>query len=90
MSPIETLNREIRSNNLATKKSYEMISCPFKWVGGKSRLRKQIIGLLPPHTCYTELFAGAAWVLFGKAPSPVEVLNDIDQNLISFFRVVRE
>jgi DNA adenine methylase len=37
-----------------------------------------------------EPFAGAAWVLFGKPPSNVEVLNDIDQDLITFFRVVKE
>ncbi len=69
---------------------HRMINSPFKWVGGKSRLRKQIVQLLPPHSCYVELFAGAAWVLFGKPPSDVEVLNDIDQDLITFFRVVKE
>ncbi|GAB4581365.1 MAG: hypothetical protein Fur0022_41120 [Anaerolineales bacterium] len=66
-----------------------MLNSPIKWVGGKSRLRKQLIELLPPHTCYVELFAGAAWVLFGKTPSDVEVLNDIDGELVNFFRVVK-
>jgi DNA adenine methylase len=70
--------------------NHEMINSPFKWVGGKSRLRKQIIALLPTHTCYVELFSGAAWVLFGKPPSDVEVLNDLDQELVTFFRVVKE
>lgn len=69
---------------------YQMINSPFKWVGGKSRLRKSIIELLPAHTCYVEPFAGAAWVLFGKPPSDVEVLNDKDQDLVTFFRVVKE
>lgn len=66
------------------------VNSPFKWVGGKSRLRKYIIPLLPSHTCYVEPFGGAAWVLLGKQPSDVEVLNDIDQELITFFRVVKE
>jgi DNA adenine methylase len=68
---------------------YDMVNSPIKWVGGKSRLRRRIIELLPAHTCYVEPFAGAAWVLFGKPPSSVEVLNDIDQELVNFFRVVK-
>ena len=67
----------------------KMLNSPFKWVGGKSRLRKPIIDLLPGHTCYVEPFAGAAWVLFGKPLSQVEILNDIDQELITFFRVIK-
>jgi DNA adenine methylase len=71
-------------------KEHRALSSPIKWIGGKSRLRKHVIALLPPHSCYVEPFAGAAWVLFGKPPSPVEVINDIDQELINFFRVVKE
>jgi DNA adenine methylase len=37
-----------------------------------------------------EPFCGAAWVLFGKEPSPVEIINDIDQELITFFKVVKD
>jgi DNA adenine methylase len=75
---------------MSENNSYKLINSPFKWVGGKSRLRKQIVALLPPHTCYVEPFSGAAWVLFAKPPSDVEVLNDIDQELTNFFRVVRD
>lgn len=75
---------------MAGNSEYQKVNSPIKWVGGKSRLRKQIVALLPPHTCYLEPFAGAAWVLFAKPPSDVEILNDIDQELINFFRVVRE
>lgn len=67
-----------------------MLNSPIKWVGGKSRLRKYIVPLIPTHTCYVEPFAGAAWVLFGKPPSDVEILNDKEQELINFFRVVKE
>jgi len=66
------------------------MNSPFKWVGGKSRLRKFIIPILPHHSCYVEPFAGAAWVLFGKSPSDVEIINDIDQELVNFFRIVKE
>jgi len=69
---------------------YKPINSPIKWVGGKSRLRSKIIALLPAHTCYVEVFGGAGWVLFGKPLSKVEVLNDIDSELINFFRVVRK
>jgi DNA adenine methylase len=74
---------------MTTNEEYKIVNSPFKWVGGKSRLRKQIVALLPEHTCYLELFAGAAWVLFAKPPSKVEVLNDIDEELVTFFRVVK-
>jgi DNA adenine methylase len=45
--------------------------------------------MIPKHECYVEVFGGAAWVLFAKQPSPVEVLNDIDSELINFFRVLK-
>jgi DNA adenine methylase len=67
----------------------KMVNSPIKWVGGKSRFRKEIISIIPKHSCYVELFSGGAWVLFGKKPSDVEVLNDIDQELINFFRVIK-
>jgi DNA adenine methylase len=67
-----------------------MIRSPFKWVGGKLRLRKNILELLPPHDCYVEVFGGAAWVLLAKPPSRVEILNDIDGELVNFFRVVKD
>ena len=69
---------------------HKWLNSPIKWVGGKSRLRKYIIPLLPEHTCYVEPFAGAAWVLFGKSPSDVEILNDKEQELTNFFQTVKE
>lgn len=43
-----------------------------------------------PHTCYCEPFAGGAALLFAKPPSPVEILNDLDQGVVGFFRVLRD
>lgn len=59
------------------------------WIGGKSRLSKQLIPLIPEHQCYAEVFAGAGWLLFRKEPSQVELLNDINSDLVTLYRVVK-
>jgi DNA adenine methylase len=64
-------------------------SSPIKWVGGKARFREQIVKVFPAHECYVEVFGGAAWVLFAKTPSRVEIFNDLDGELINFFRIVQ-
>jgi DNA adenine methylase len=59
------------------------------WVGGKSHLTDRIIPLLPEHRCYCEVFAGAAWMLFRKEESQVEIINDINSDLVTLYRVVK-
>lgn len=66
------------------------MNSPIKWMGGKYRLKKVIVGMMPQHICYCEPFGGAGWVLFEKNPSEVEVYNDINGELVNFFRVVRD
>lgn len=66
-----------------------MLKPPISRMGGKSKLRKTIIEMIPEHTCYVELFFGAGWVYFGKDPSKVEVINDIDKELINLFRMIK-
>lgn len=66
-----------------------MLSPPICRVGGKSKLRKTILGMIPKHVCYIELFFGAGWVYFGKEPSKIEVVNDIDKELINLFRTIK-
>lgn len=50
----------------------------------------QIASLLPAHRTYVEPFGGAAAVLFTKAPATLEVYNDVNSGLITFFRVLRD
>ncbi|MCI5630207.1 MAG: DNA adenine methylase [Clostridium sp.] len=66
-----------------------MLKPPICRMGGKSKLRKTIIKMIPEHTCYVELFFGAGWVYFGKEPSKVEVINDIDKELINLFKMIK-
>jgi DNA adenine methylase len=66
------------------------ISPPITWFGAKSRLAPRIIQHFPQHKCYCEPFGGSAAVLLAKEPSPVEVYNDLDGELVNFFRVLRD
>jgi len=63
---------------------------PLSYIGGKTRLAKQIIELIPAHKTYVEVFSGGAQVLFHKETSEVEVLNDLDGEIVNFFRVCQQ
>lgn len=44
-----------------------------------------------PHQVYVEPFGGSGVVILNKAPiNGIEVLNDIDDNIVNFFRVMRD
>src|SRR5437016_3850758 len=60
---------------------------PLAYIGGKKRIAKQIITLFPEHTTYVEAFAGGAQVFFHKQPVRAEVLNDLNGDVVNFFRV---
>lgn len=63
---------------------------PLSYIGGKRTLAAKVIALFPKHTTYVEAFAGGAQVFFHKQPSKVEVLNDLDGEIVNFFRVCQE
>lgn len=60
-----------------------------QWVGGKRKLAPKILPLFGSHTCYVEVFAGAAALFFLKEPAKVEVINDINKELVTLYRVVQ-
>lgn len=66
------------------------INAPFSYYGGKFYLAKKIVSLLPPHKIYIEPFCGACNVLFAKNPEKNEIINDIDEKVINFFRVLKD
>lgn len=60
------------------------------YYGSKNRLAKRIVSTFLPHRVYVEPFFGSGAVLFAKRPSSTEVVNDIDSELVNFFKVVRD
>ncbi|MFE1949998.1 DNA adenine methylase [Streptomyces sp. NPDC059524] len=63
---------------------------PVPYFGGKQRLAPWIVSLLPRHEHYVEPFAGGLSVLMAKRPSRMETVNDLDAELMTFWRVLRD
>ncbi|MGL6195311.1 MAG: DNA adenine methylase [Thermoguttaceae bacterium] len=76
-----------RENVVARKEKRKKIA--FGWYGGKFSLLDWILPLLPPSHHYCEPFAGSAAVLLNREPSPVETYNDLDGDVVHFFKILR-
>lgn len=62
---------------------------PLSYYGGKQRMLRHILPLIPPHEVYTEAFAGGAAVFWAKAPCGIEVLNDLNGEIVNFYQVAK-
>lgn len=65
------------------------MNAAFAWPGGKRGLKKTLLERIPDHKIYVEVFGGSAKLLFSKTPSPAEVVNDANGDIINFFRVTK-
>ena len=61
---------------------------PISYYGGKKSMLKDILPLVPSHDLYTEVFAGGAALLFAKKPVRVNVINDLNGELVNFYRTI--
>lgn len=61
-----------------------------KYPGAKNRIAPWIVSYIPRHEVYLEPFFGSGAVLFNKQPSRIETVNDIDGNIVNFFKVLRD
>lgn len=63
---------------------------PFPYYGGKQSLVPTLLNLMPPHQVYVEVFGGGASLLLNKPRVKLDVYNDLDGELVNFFRVLRD
>lgn len=63
---------------------------PMRRFGSKSKLIPFILPLMPPHLYYNEAFFGGGSVFFAKHPAEGETINDLDREVINFFRVLSD
>lgn len=61
-----------------------------KYPGAKNRLAKWICSYIPRHSVYVEPYAGSLAVLLNKEPCHIETVNDLHDEVVNFFRVLRD
>jgi DNA adenine methylase len=61
-----------------------------RYFGGKAILAPWVAAHFPAHKVYVEPYCGAASVLMAKVPASIEVINDVDDEIVNVFRVLRD
>src|SRR5579862_8485693 len=62
---------------------------PITYYGGKQKLAKELLPLIPTHRLYIEPFMGGGALFFAKEPSAAEIINDLNGNVTNFYRIVQ-
>jgi DNA adenine methylase len=65
------------------------VKAPFGYYGAKQRLARYIVEQFPPHNAWVEGFCGSAALTMAKKPSPIEVINDLDGQIVNLFLQIR-
>lgn len=61
-----------------------------KYPGSKWNIAGDLAELIPPHHSYVEPYFGSGAVLFTKAPSDIETVNDLDGDVVNLFRCIQQ
>lgn len=61
-----------------------------KYPGAKNRIAEWICSYMPKHDVYLEPFGGSLAVLFEKPRSHIETVNDLNGEVVNFFRILRD
>lgn len=60
------------------------------WYGGKQKLAREIISVMPEHKHYVEVFFGSGAVFFNKPKAAINTVNDLNQHLVNIFVQTRD
>lgn len=61
----------------------------FSYPGGKTTIAPWIVERFADHEVYVEPFGGSASTFMHKEPSGLEVYNDLNEDCVTFFRVIK-
>jgi len=66
-------------------------TCPviIPYWGGKYKLSKQLVAMIPPHDRYIEVFAGGLSMFFRKKKANVNIINDLDSDIVNLYESIR-
>lgn len=62
----------------------------FNYFGGKYQFLEELFPLFPKHFHFVELMSGSGAVILNKDSSKMDTMNDIDGNVVNFFKVLRD
>jgi DNA adenine methylase len=65
------------------------MSTAFGYFGSKNRLAVELCSKLPPHHAWVEMFCGSAALTLAKPAAPIEIINDVDNEIVNFFEQLR-
>lgn len=78
------------AGSLTGARVWRPLAAPFGYYGSKQRLAARIVTELPPHNAWVDAFCGSAAVTLAKRPVPIEIINDINGDIVNFFRNLRD
>jgi len=61
-----------------------------KYPGAKNRIAPWIIDHIPEHSVYVEPYFGSGAVFFNKKPCKIETINDLNSDVVNYFKVLRD
>jgi len=79
-------NKSIAMKN----KNVKIKKTPISYYGGKQMMLPRILPLIPEHKIYVEAFFGGGAVFWSKDQSNVEVINDLNGQVINFYRQLKD